>query len=181
MMPILPVLRRRENGFTIIELVMVISLLTLTVGVSGDIILSLIRSYNTTQVSGEIEQNANFVLLKMEKELRNAVSISTPALGTPGNLLTFANSAGDVTNYRLNGNKIDRQFTLRGQAAPGYVDVTDNSAIGGVSVNCPSFCFTVLSISPYTVRLNIVFSQVGNPGQTTTVTVDNTIVLRGSY
>ena len=55
-----------KKGYTLIELMLVIALLALTAGVTGDIIISLVRSYSKTQVANEIEQNAGFVSLKLE-------------------------------------------------------------------------------------------------------------------
>ena len=67
---------RVTKGFTLIELLLVVGLLALTVGITSDILLSIVRTYNKTQVTNEIEQQANFVSLKLEKEIRNAQTVT---------------------------------------------------------------------------------------------------------
>ena len=70
--------KNNQKGFTLIEMLLVVLLLALTVGLTIDMLLSLIRSNTKTQVINEIEQQANFVTLKLEKELRDALD----AIGT---------------------------------------------------------------------------------------------------
>ncbi len=168
------------GGFTLIELVLVISLLVLSVGISSDIIISLVRSYNKTQVTNEIEQTANFVALKIEQDLRNAVSVSTPSsVGSGSSILEFESTDGDTVRYQLNNDVVVK---IVGGASS---NITDNTvAGGGVSVSCPYGCFTLLNISPVVVRINMSFSQAGtsvNKIFTGSVDIDNTVVIRGTY
>jgi type II secretory pathway pseudopilin PulG len=65
---------KKSGGYTLLELLIVIGLIGLTVGVTGDIILSLVRSYTKTQATNELERSSNFVVSKIEKEFKNAVS-----------------------------------------------------------------------------------------------------------
>ena len=51
----------KQKGFTLVELLIVVSIIIIVVGVTGDIILSLVRSYSKTQITNEIEQNAKNV------------------------------------------------------------------------------------------------------------------------
>ena len=164
------------GGFTLIELVLVITLLAISAGVSSDIIISLIRSYNKTQITNELEQSANFVYLKIEKELRNSIDITEPASGSSSDTLSFTDSDGITTiTYSLSSNQITRDG----------VPITDVSATGGgVSVACPGNCFTMVNTNPDVLRISMVFSNPSAVGGTLfsgSVTLDDTIVLRGSY
>jgi len=47
-------------------------------GLTSDMLISLLRSNTKTQVINEIEQQANFVSLKIEKELRDSVDVKIP-------------------------------------------------------------------------------------------------------
>ena len=97
-----------QNGFTLIELLLVVGLLALSVGITSDILISLVRSYSKSQVINEIEQNANFVSQKLEKELRNAANIDAIDTDTTlndlpgGSSITFTDRKGDQIVYRLN-------------------------------------------------------------------------------
>ena len=66
-----------QAGFTLVELLIVVALVIISAGVTSDIILTLIRSYNKTRISNEIEQNGNFVILRLERELRDASNVDT--------------------------------------------------------------------------------------------------------
>lgn len=167
---------KRVSGFTLIELVLVVALLTIAVGISSDIIISLVRSYNKTQVINELEQSANFVLLKLERELRNATSVTDITASS----ITFTDRSGGVIIYTLNGDVVERQVG----GAPSTLPLTNNTFEGGgVSVSCPSGCFTLLSSNPQVVRINMTFSYTGRGDATFEgdVTLDTTIVVRGSY
>lgn len=164
----------KNKGFTLIELVLIIGLLVLTVGVSGDIIITLIRSYNKTQVMNEIEQSADFVLLKLEKELRSSESVSST-----DTTLEFTDKFENSVIYSVSNNVISRNG----------INLTDPSFLGGgVSITCPSNVCFLVSGSPegsQAVRITIDFSQSAEAtglrifeGE---VSIDTTIVARGTY
>lgn len=173
-----------KKGYTLIELMLVIALLALTAGVTGDIIISLIRSYSKTQVANEIEQNANFVSLKLEKELRNAAKV----VSASGNSVYFNDSQNNLICYNLSSGVMQRALDSTVGATScnsNYVDLTNNDVVGGVTVTCPSGCFTQVGVStkPYVIKLNMNFAQSGGSGTSFTgnVLIDNTVVIRGSY
>ena len=113
-----------QKGFTLIEMLLVVLLLALTVGLTSDMLLSLIRSNTKTQVINEIEQQANFVTLKLEKELRDSMDAST---GAQNSLVITLRSNSQVT-YQLNeSNVLQRQV-----GAGGFVNLTSSSSPGGV-------------------------------------------------
>jgi prepilin-type N-terminal cleavage/methylation domain-containing protein len=186
----------KQKGFTLIELLLTVALIGITVGVTTDIILSITKSYNKTQVTNEIEQNANFVLLKLERELRNAISVGQP----------FANGSTSMSLPFVDKNNQDVTYTVvfPAGAVPGYItrtvtgagtstyELTNNYVPSGVSVTChaaspdgnSSSCFYVEGTSPVRVRLALDFAQAGSAGGlffTGNVSLDNTIVVRGTY
>lgn len=169
----------KNKGFTLIELVLIIGLLVLTVGVSGDIIITLIRSYNKTQVMNEIEQSADFVLLKLEKELR-----SSEAVSSTNTTLDFTDKFGRPVTYRVLDNVISRDYDDE-----GFTALTDSTFLGGgVSITCPSNVCFLVSGSPegsQAVRITIDFSQSAEATNLRIfegeVSIDTTIVARGTY
>jgi prepilin-type N-terminal cleavage/methylation domain-containing protein len=171
------------KGFTLIELLLTIALLAISVGVTTDIILSITKSYNKTEMANELEQNANFVLLKMEKELRNAKSITTPStLNLPSRRLTFIGRDDITVVYTydpLNGD-LTRKVGA-GTAEP----IVNNNTTVGILVSCPTgACFTLRNDSPQVIQLGLRFAQRYSGGSTAftgTVDLNNTIVLRGTY
>lgn len=169
-----------EGGYTLIELLLVIALLALAVGVTGDIIVTLVRSYNKTQIANEIEQNANFISLKMEKDLRNAKSITSITANSGNYSLNFVDQDGNAAVYEVKQGRVFRIYN------PGATEIpiTNNDPISGVNVTCGSTpCFSQVSSNPTVISIDLLFSQAGNPSVVFTGSTElrTTIVVRGSY
>lgn len=166
-----------SKGFTLIELLLVIALLAISMGVTSDIFLTLIRGYNKSQIANEIEQQASFVALKLEKEVRDARNI---AVLDSGITLQITKRDFSTLYYKVSSNVVRRDET-----SPPTTALTDNSAQGGVNVTCPgSVCFALLSSSPQTIRITMTFRSSGGASQTYfqgQVNIDNVIVIRDTY
>ncbi|MBW6441753.1 type II secretion system GspH family protein [Patescibacteria group bacterium] len=173
---------KKQQGFTLIEMLIVVILLAITVGVTSDILISLVRSNTKTQVLNEIEQQANFVLLKLEKELRDAKTVTRPTPEEGGrDRLIFTRKGDDaVIDYRLEGGKLVRAVTILGNT-PTH-DLT-STGVGGVSVSCPSNqCFTVSGPNPQVVKIDMTFRSGGGMNTYLGDTrIQSTIVIRSTY
>ena len=171
-------MKKSSKGFTLIELVIVVAILAITLTITSDILISLVRSNNKTRIQNELEQQSNFVSLKLEKELRNAQSVDSSENTELS--LTLENS--EEITYSLNeGNGV----LLRDK--DGTTDpVTSAHEPGGVSVSCGSSgCFNVEGTTPQRVNVSLVFepSTSGTLGTSFTgkVEVNTTVVLRNTY
>lgn len=177
---------KSQRGFTLIELLIVVSLIIITVGVTGDIIISLVRSYNKTQITNEIEQNANFVMTKLEKELRNATSVDTATLTTNHLELTRRLETGgtEIIEYDMissaEGGIVQR--TINGGAAISLNNISATNP-EGASLDIVLSSFTLAGTNPTVIDIVLRFTQVGNvPVQfAQDITLESTVVVRGSY
>ena len=158
-------LEKENKGFTLVELLVVIALLGISIGVTNDILVSLVRSYNKTQIKNEVEQQANFVGLKLERELRSATGTTSTGYT---NTLTISKEGSVSVTYKLNGNKLQVENPTGSTA----VALTSSLGAGGVSVSCMlnmltcSTCFSVVGTTPQTVKMHIRFAPVsGNTGE----------------
>lgn len=180
--------KKTNSGFTLIELLLVIALMSIAVGVTSDILVSLIRSYNKSTVINEIEQNANFVSQKLSKELRNASEVvylnpsgsSPPATGDSYNEITFMDRQGNTINYKVNGGVITRN------TGSGDEALTVSTSPSGVNATCISgdSCFTMVESNPQVIKISISLSQAGSPGNAVfedDITIEDTIVIRDTY
>jgi prepilin-type N-terminal cleavage/methylation domain-containing protein len=181
---------QKQKGFTLIELLLVVAILSVSVGVTTDVVLNITRSYNKTQVTNEIEQNANFVLLKLEKELRNARQVNFPVNnGDSSDVLQLTNTEGQTVCYKVENNRVQRRVGTHTNCSgtAGYFDLTTNALPLGVTVtsgDSETHAFTLISSNPYVIKLNLKFQQVGSAGGKSfegDVQLDDTIVVRGSY
>ena len=173
-------MKGNQKGFTLIEMLLVVLLLALTIGLTGDMLLSLIRSNTKTQVMNEIEQQANFVTLKLEKELRDALTAST---SSDNNSLTIKLRSNVDVIYRLNSGVLQRSV-----GGGAYVPLTSNASPGGVAVSCnPSvggLCFEIIGTDPQVVKTNLIFDQAQTGAGNTykgQVKIESSIVIRSSY
>ena len=162
--------KKETAGFTLIELVVVVAILLVTVGIAGDIIISLTRTFGKTQVSND-------------KEFRSATSVVTPAaVGASGNTLHFINKNGKRVCYVVTAaGLLNRSFDTVNCASQAPLTAND-SATGVLVTGTPAF--TLTSDKPYVIKINMTFSSATpNPSTTFsgTVTLNNTLVARGSY
>lgn len=173
------------KGFTLVELLVVIAILSVTVGITSGILLSLMKSYSKTQVLSEIEQQANFATMKMEKELRDGYWVFTAA----GSELLFYTKDGTYIYYFVTDGILGRQvFTVDDVGQPQIIDsspVTDNASIGGVIVECVGSCFSLESaVTPQIVSISMRFRQAQQSPLNVfagDVKVLDSIVLRNTY
>jgi prepilin-type N-terminal cleavage/methylation domain-containing protein len=173
-------IKKTQAGYTLIELLLVITLVAISVGVTSDVLLSLIRSYNKTSALNEVEQQANFIGSKIEKELRDATNISTPT----SNRLSFSYN-GATVYYNVADNNLYRSTTTWSTSAADALVATPAilGTAGGVNLSCDGSCFTLEGSTPQIVGLSMIFSESGAGGISFTgeIHIKNTIVVRNSY
>ncbi len=170
------------QGYTLIELLLVVGLIAISVGVTSDILLNIVRSYSKTQVVNEIEQQANFVGLKLEKEIRNADDATIIMVNVIR--LTPKSTPTSFICYRLNGTILQRlaNGTSICSGGTGWQNLTQ-SGVGNVSIGCIGSCFSVNGTAPKRVSIGLRFTQGSGSGTAFTgnIEITNTIVLRQTY
>lgn len=176
---------KQNKGFTLIELVLVVALVAISFGVTSDILVSLVRSYNRSQVNNEVEQTANFISQKLVNELRNANSIIIPDagnIGEPSETLTFENKNSQTVTYQLGiGDVLLRSAVPTGDPEQFEPLVIDNAGSFDINVNCPETegCFRLININPAVISINMQVSSSFSSGST--IQISDTIVIRESY
>lgn len=182
-----------SKGFTLVELLLVVALMAVSFGVTSDILVTLMRSFNKSTVINEIEQQAGVVSLMMEKELKNAAVVTERSAtslefeDTLGRVATYEfdvdSGIGGLYRYPSSGN-IDTPESKRSFLITGN-PILNPGTVGGVNVSCSGGpCFTVDVGRPTVVRINLVFSQAqANPNSSYSgrVEIHNTIVVRNTY
>lgn len=172
-------LKKEAKGFTLIELLIVVALVGVVISVSTDIIISVLSTYSKSQIQNEIEQNANFVTQKMEKELRTALNVVDISPDTEE--IYIRDSLNREISYVVRDGVITR--TLDGESKI----ITNNDTLNGVHVDCNGSCFSLSNPStetPTVVRISLKFSQNLTQDKKPFVAdmvIDTSVVVRSSY
>lgn len=172
-----------KNGFTLIELLLVVSLMAISIGVSGDLLISLVRGFNKSKVINEVEQNANFISQKMNKELRNAKGLVGIAQGEATNTITLRDSMDNQIIYSCQNGVLNRT-----EGSPGVtLALTSNTGVYGVSVSGTidgNNCFKLLVENPAVLQIGIQLSQSGSGSGRVfegIIKIEDVITIRDSY
>jgi len=84
---------KNNKGVTLIELLVTISLIGILVGVSGDLLFTIFRSFNKSSTIVNIQEEGNSVLNKIKTDAINASSVIVSA---DGKTITLKNAGFDI-------------------------------------------------------------------------------------
>lgn len=105
------------KGFTLIEVLLATALLTLIMGAAMIPFVNLQVFQQQSQITSDMEQNLQYLLNIMDKEIRTGENPSDP-----GTKLKFTNQNGDTVTY---------EFTDKGDSSPNDFEKT----VGGATVD----------------------------------------------
>src|SRR3989339_886586 len=106
-----------SKGFTLIELIIFIGIFSVLIFALTDIFISTLFEKNKSESSSTLNQDAKFIISKLQYDIENANSIFSPELGQSDSNLTiilygqpliYSSSSGNLVlndgaaNHRLN-------------------------------------------------------------------------------
>ncbi len=86
-------IKKQKHGFTLIELVIYIGILSILIGVGGDIFAFVVRAYQRAEMISAIELLGNNILTQIEQDTRVAENIVTN--GSNNVTLKFSNGLAE--------------------------------------------------------------------------------------
>jgi len=89
-------------GFSLIEIMVVVSLLGLISAIASGFLFSSLSSSSKAEVAKEVKQNGNFALLLMERMITNAYSLQTCDTSS----ITIISSDGGSTTFKCEEDRI---------------------------------------------------------------------------
>ena len=110
-------LKKPSKGFTLIEVVVVIVILSIVSVITIYFLVSSLKVYTMTVNQKTLFDGGKLALERMCRDIRDARSITLPAVGGSGSLITFTrtNATGlnqDIANetitFRLNGSTLEK-------------------------------------------------------------------------
>lgn len=195
----------KTNGFTLIEFLVVIGMLSLTVGSILLFLTSILKGSNQASVTAELKQNMQGVLDNLEKQIRNATDVECKnSSGTPVFCSDQAASKQYLKLIRPGDDPLHIKCFPSGASTNGriatiattdenpgdslYVNLTNTDPTSGVNIDCTNSQFKVLVASPGETAPKIVSvileadQGIGAPSRKdfrADVKFDTTVSLRG--
>jgi prepilin-type N-terminal cleavage/methylation domain-containing protein len=150
----------QKKGFTLLELLVVIGIISIIGVIAADIFSNVTRSYNKAEIINRVQRSGNTVLAQMTEEIRNAGRVVSPNPGSSGSSLVIEDLSGNQATFSfVSPDADDNGFVSR-----NGVLISDNDFSNGV--NATSLVFTVLNTSPTVVGITISLEQpLGAPGR----------------
>lgn len=149
--------RVKTAGFTIIELILYMGILSMVLFVLTQTFVSIVDLQLESEATSSVEQDSRYILSRLAHDIKRADGVITPA--------TFGQSSNNL-QLTINGSNI--AYSLNGQVA----ELTDGANVDRLN-------------SPETRVSNLNFTRLGNPGGKHTikieVTVESKTVLRGDF
>lgn len=157
----------KKNGFTMIELLVVLAVLGIIAAIGGEILMTVIRTYNKANIIGELQQNGNYVLSQLEEEIRESGAVSQTSshdltvVRRDESTVTYSfiepsGSGGTCVNGRL-------ERSLDGGAAQVMTNTDNKGGINVIFTTPDPSAFEVDATSiPNKVNITLKISQACN-------------------
>jgi len=129
-------MRRREAGFTLIEIIVTLVLVAILSVFAGLFITTFLNGYFTIKNNSDAAMKAQMALDRMSLELQDVGAVSAAVLNpisvlTPNTLITYTNQAGEVRTIGFDGSNI----YLATAANNVLIDNIDNFQVNAVYGN----------------------------------------------
>jgi len=113
-------IKKTNHGFSLLELLIYVAILSVLVVVVSNAFISLSKARLQSQVRGEVHDSLRFAMDKIKLDIKNASSVTNPSSGTDSTLVVVV-SGVDIT-YDVTGGVLRR---TEGVNTP--IDVTGNN------------------------------------------------------
>lgn len=155
-----------QIGFTIVELLIYMALMSIFLLVLLDIFTATLNSKLASESTSAISQDSRYILSKLSYDVNNADSITSPSLGLTSASLQFTASGSTVTYALISGNLVKTVggVSMNLNGADTQLDSISFKNIGSIGGKP-----TIQVI--YTVRSKIIVQGGGTEAQTINTTV----------
>lgn len=100
---------RKRAGFTLIEYLLYVGIAAVLLLVSSNVLFTVLKGKEKLQTIEDVGQNSRFALDAMARAISNAQSVTTPAFGASGTVLTIQTSsaATSPTSFFLSNGAVN--------------------------------------------------------------------------
>jgi len=163
----------KKNGFTLIEMMMVVGILGIIVVLGSGAFFSILRGSTKTKTLQMVKQNGDYAISVMERMIRNARALVSPVSDSTVSSITIKNPDGGETTFSCEGDPA----TIASNGASllsSEVEVDDCANIFDVAVG-------QAGIKPAVVEINFTLTQAkttNRPEEQAEVNFQTTVSLR---
>ncbi len=133
---------RLLRGYTLMELIVVMGVLTITVGAMTIFLTSVLKGTNKANVSAEVKQNGQAVLDSLERQIRGASSARE--IGIDQNHIKLNRSLAEALHVRCEPENFSRNSRISLQVSDlddppdsNYISLSNDDPNSGISIeNC---------------------------------------------
>lgn len=163
---------RRDNGFTLVELVMAMAIFSFMLSIIVTGFINIIRIHNASVAVNVVQDNAQTIIAALERDVRDSAAVEVgvdggePSLCIDGNqIITYDNTAHMLYTW---------------QSSDNNCDPTAGTAVQLTSENVKVYYFNVTNDTPNDNRPTIrIATTIGSAGGTYTGTGVNTVCSGG--
>jgi len=163
----------KKNGFTLIEVMIVVGILGIIAVVGSGAFFSILRSSTKTKTLQIVKQNGDYAISVMERMIRNARVVTDPPISSTVSSITIKNPDGGETTFSCEGDPP----TIASNGASllsNEVKVSDCDNIFEVTVG-------QAGVKPAVVKINFNLTQAkatNRPEEQAEVNFQTTVTLR---
>src|SRR3989344_7560557 len=135
------------KGFTLIEVLISVGILSIIVGLGGDILATVIRSYQKAELFNLVDKNGSYALSLIEQEIRSSISVKL--YESDGSISTDDDGFGLELTLPTSPTPTVKTYTIGycTSSSPGTVKLNGNdivlnsvdTAVTGQQLNVMSF------------------------------------------
>lgn len=169
MLPWLPISRSGNKGFTLLEILISISIAASVGILLAQVFFTTARTNTKTELLKDVKQNGEYAVGIMERMIRSALRVQSTctAAGSTLSSIQIVNPNGDTTTFGcLVDGTVTRIASTSSTAVTEYL-TSSNVTIGGASCsdleNSLSFVCTSYPDQASRVTVNFSLSEIGTP------------------
>ncbi len=145
----------QSNGFTLIEILVVVGLLAIIATIGSNMFFTTLRSSNKSKSLTMVKQNGDYALAVMERLIRDSEKVIT---NSDGSLCTTG--MNKVKTKRLDGSEVE--FSCDGEGTVDGLIASNSARLTGSNVkldSCSFDCSSEGEFYPQVVTINFTLSQ----------------------
>ena len=171
-------MKKGINGFTLIEILIVLGILAIIVVVGSNMFFTILKSSSKTKVLTEVKQNGNYALNVMARMIRNG-KIGAGECGANPDRITITNPDDGITTFHCCGSP-PMIASKSGSLTCEQARLTSNKV--QVSSSCNDFISCTQAVGgPPVVTINFTLQQAGTaarPEEEALVNFQTAVTLR---